>query len=129
MSIASSIRSLLRKSAERSQFVKEFNELLQNAYSNRDVPILCNVSITDGCSDFQHPNSAFSKSGLKIEMDCREITDSDKRNVSQMVLSVKELIQVLISLKFDTLIVGGKDEKSATVYCLIDYLKYDHFTF
>ena len=62
-------------------------------------------------------------------MDCREITDSDKRNVSQMVLSVKELIQVLISLKFDTLIVGGKDEKSATVYCLIDYLKYDHFTF
>lgn len=49
MSIASSIRSLLRKSAERSQFVKEFDELLQNAYSNRDVPILCNVSITDGC--------------------------------------------------------------------------------
>ena len=129
MSIASSIRSLLRKSAERSPFGKAFNELLHNAYSNRDIPTLCNGSITDGCSDFQHPNSAFSKSGLKIEMDCREFTDSDKRNVARLVLSVKELIQVLISLRFDTLVVGRKDEKSATVYCLIDYLKYDHFTF
>ena len=103
--------------------------LLQNAYTNRELPFLCEISIVDGCSEFEPANSGFSKGGLKIEIKSEKISFTDKRNVSQMILSVKELLQVLATLNFHTLLVGGTENRELTAYCLADYLKYDNFTF
>ena len=92
--------------------------LLQNAYTNRELPFLCEISTLMVVLNLNQLIVAFSKGGLKIEIKSEKISFTDKRNVSQMILSVKELLQVLATLNFHTLLgVGGTENRG--INCIL----------
>ena len=124
------IDKLQNGSVERSLFLNELNILFRTLYTSDCMNFPCKASVAYGVTAFKHDTSFdISKSGLKITLEKELVTSSEIREVSQCLLSDKNIIKVLMLLGFDTLIVAGVNEKTSVLYCIRDYNLYCCYTF
>ena len=55
------------------------------------------------------------------------VKNADIREISQCLLSDKQIIKILMFLGFDTLVVSGREEKTSVLYCIRDYERYSTY--
>lgn len=122
------IRRIQNCSPERTWFLKELGQQFRILYTDGVLDYLCKVNITDGHADFRHDTSTnITKSGLKIVLDKAIVKNADIREISQCLLSDKQIIKILMFLGFDTLVVSGREEKTSVLYCIRDYERYSTY--
>lgn len=123
------VKTFLIANPERKTFIKEINYLFHTLYVGGQIPVSCDVSITDGHRDFTHDTSdSIMRSGVKITLNKANVNDTEIHEISQFILSDKYILKSIMLLGFDTLVVSGKDEKTSVLYCMKDYETYNCYT-
>lgn len=124
------LNSLVGTSLERMKLINTMNQTFKDSYCSGALDRFCKVSITVGDTNYAHEMSAFFlRSGFRISIENdNNLRESEIREISQYILSNKPFIRQLMTLGFDTLLVGGKHSKKEIQYSLKSYTQLGGFS-